>query len=52
MRIKKLMAVTMLAVSITATAQTGEGGTWTLGDCLDYAIKNNISLQKQQLNRL
>ena len=46
------MAVTMLAVSITATAQTGEGGTWTLGDCLDYAIKNNISLQKQQLNRL
>ena len=46
------MAVTMLAVSITATAQTGEGGTWTLGDCLDYAIRNNISLQKQQLNRL
>ena len=33
-------------------AQTGKGGTWTLGDCLDYAIKNNISLQKQQLNRL
>ena len=37
---------------MTAMAQTGKGGTWTLGDCLDYAIKNNISLQKQQLNRL
>lgn len=33
-------------------AQTGKGGTWTLDDCLDYAIKNNNSLQKQQLSRL
>ena len=46
------MAVSVLTVSMTAMAQTGKGGTWTLGDCLDYAIKNNISLQKQQLNRL
>ena len=52
MRIKHLLAVSILAVSMTAMAQTGKGGTWTLGDCLDYAIKNNISLQKQQLNRL
>ena len=52
MRIKYLLAVSILAVSMTAMAQTGNGGTWTLGDCLDYAIKNNISLQKQQLNRL
>ena len=52
MRIKHLLAVSILAVSMTAMAQTGNGGTWTLGDCLDYAIKNNISLQKQQLNRL
>lgn len=42
----------MLTVSITAMAKTGKGGTWTLDDCLDYAIKNNISLQKQQLSRL
>lgn len=46
MRIKYLLAVSILAVSMTAMAQTGKGGTWTLGDCLDYAIKNNISLQK------
>lgn len=52
MRIKHLLAISILAVSMTAMAQTGKGGTWTLGDCLDYAIKNNISLQKQQLNRL
>ena len=52
MRIKYLLAVSILAVSMTAMAPTGKGGTWTLGDCLDYAIKNNISLQKQQLNRL
>ncbi|MGM9777668.1 MAG: TolC family protein, partial [Prevotella sp.] len=52
MRIKELLAISMLTVSITAMAQTGKGGTWTLDDCLDYAIKNNISLQKQQLSRL
>ena len=46
------MAVSVLTVSMTAMAQTGKGGTWTLGDCMEYAIKNNISLQKQQLNRL
>lgn len=52
MRIKELLAISMLTVSITAMAQTGKGETWTLDDCLDYAIKNNISLQKQQLSRL
>ena len=52
MRIRNLVAVSALTVSMTAMAQTGKGGTWTLGDCLEYAIKNNISLQKQQLSRL
>ncbi len=52
MELRTLFAATALMVSMTATAQTGKGGTWTLDDCLDYAMKNNISLQKQQLSRL
>lgn len=52
MELKTLFAASALMVSMTATAQTGKGGTWTLDDCLDYAMKNNISLQKQQLSRL
>lgn len=52
MELKTLFAATALMVSMTATAQTGKGGTWTLDDCLDYAMRNNISLQKQQLSRL
>lgn len=52
MELKTLFAASALMVSMTATAQTGKGGTWTLDDCLDYAMKNNISLQKQQIARL
>lgn len=52
MELKKLFAASALMVSMTATAQTGKGGTWTLDDCLDYAMKNNISLQQQQIARL
>lgn len=52
MELKKLFAASALMVSMAATAQTGKGGTWTLDDCLDYAMKNNISLQQQQIARL
>lgn len=52
MELRTLFAATALMVSMTATAQTGKGGTWTLDDCLDYAMKNNISLQQQQIARL
>lgn len=52
MELRKLLAASALLVSVAATAQTGKGGTWTLDDCLDYAMKNNISLQKQQIQRL
>lgn len=52
MELRTLFAATALMVSMAATAQTGKGGTWTLDDCLDYAMKNNISLQQQQIARL
>lgn len=52
MELRTLFAATALMVSMTATAQTGKGGTWTLDDCLDYAMRNNISLQQQQIARL
>lgn len=52
MELRTLFAASALMVSMAATAQTGKGGTWTLDDCLDYAMKNNISLQQQQIARL
>ena len=44
MRIKELLAISMLTVSITAMAQTGKGGTWTLDDCLDLALTHRKCL--------
>lgn len=52
MELRTLFAATALMVSMAATAQTGKGGTWTLDDCLDYAMRNNISLKQQQIARL
>lgn len=49
--IKHLMLGTALLAAIglpaTAGAQTS-GGTWTLKDCIDYALQHNITLQKNR----
>lgn len=44
-RNKLIGSLTMLTLSATAMAQ----GEWTLQDCLDYAAKNNIQIQKAQI---
>ncbi len=36
----------MLATSFAALAQDGTEKTWTLQECLDYAIENNIQIQQ------
>ena len=43
----KLILVALLFVGITTSAQTKK---WTLQDCVDYAIKNNISIQQSELD--
>ena len=32
--------------------ETGIAKQWTLRECIDYALQNNISLQKNRLNKL
>lgn len=43
----KLILVSLLFVGISASAQNKK---WTLQECVDYAIKNNISIQQTQLD--
>lgn len=46
---KKILLTALLA---TTLSYHGWAKQWTLKDCIDYAIQNNISLQKSQLQRL
>lgn len=39
--------IVFLGVQIGASAHS-----WTLQECIDYAMKHNISIRKTQLNRL
>ena len=43
----KLILVALLFVGIPTSAQTKK---WTLQDCVDYAIKNNISIKQSELD--
>ena len=37
--------------ALAALATSAEAKTWTLDECINYAMENNISLQKQGLTR-
>ena len=41
-----------LALLLSALPYQGRAKQWTLKDCIDYAIQNNIALQKTQLKKL
>lgn len=41
------LMVTALAIALTASAQKK----WTLTDCIDYALQNNITLQQAKLQK-
>ena len=48
MKIKTLwMAGLMMIGSVSMSAQK----LWTLQDCIDYAMENNITLQKSKLSK-
>ncbi len=36
----------LLSVMLLLTAADAEARKWTLAECIDYALKNNITLQK------
>ncbi len=44
---RKLIMITLTAVSLCMSAQQK----WTLKDCIDYAMKNNITLKQAELNK-
>ena len=44
---KGLLLIGVLLLTVTASAQKR----WTLQDCIDYALANNISLKKSQLQK-
>lgn len=43
----QLLTVTALVFCITISAQTKK---WSIYECVDYALENNISLKQQTLN--
>lgn len=49
MKLRKLFIAALLTICMLTNAQTE--GKWTLDDCIDYAIANNISLKKQSLTK-
>ena len=50
MRIQKLITLCMLSLALTVSAQT-ESKKWDLSSCIDYALTNNIEIQKTVLNK-
>ena len=50
MKRRKLILIS-LALLTGSGIQAQNEGTWSLKDCIDYAIKNNIQLQKSRINQ-
>lgn len=46
------MLSVMVMLLFTAEAIAGNGKQWTLGECIEYAMANNITLKKTQLTRM
>ena len=38
-----------LAITLAALPIVGQAKQWTLQECIDYALQNNITLQKSRL---
>ena len=45
--INKIAFLTLLLLSVLSQAQSKK---WTLEECVDYAIKNNISIKQSELD--
>ncbi len=46
---KKLFYSIFILIALTAGEAYAQEKKWTLEDCINYAIANNINLQRQQL---
>lgn len=46
---KKYILIITLVITIGFTRATAQDKKWTLEDCINYAITNNISLQRQRI---
>ncbi|MDO4309688.1 MAG: TolC family protein [Prevotella sp.] len=49
---RSIMLSVMVMLLFTAEAIAGNGKQWTLGECIEYAMANNITLKKTQLTRM
>lgn len=50
--IKRLYQWAVVALLLCSSMTTANARQWTLRDCIDYALANNISLQKSRLTKL
>ena len=50
--IKRLYQWAVVALLLCSSMTTANARQWTLRDCIDYALTNNISLQKSRLTKL
>lgn len=50
MKRRKLILISLVLLTGSGIQAQNEG-TWSLKDCIDYAIKNNIQLQKSRINQ-
>ncbi len=48
----KTLVISALSLALAAGALPADARVWTLQDCIDYALANNITLQKNTLTRL
>ncbi|MGI6243114.1 MAG: TolC family protein [Prevotella sp.] len=48
----KLVVLSAIAVLFVGTPITSEAKQWSLQECIEYALKNNITLQKTNIQRL
>lgn len=49
---KKTFATFAFMLLLASVPPTAEARTWTLQDCISYALQNNITLQKNRVSRL
>ena len=52
MEMKKSLRITMVSSLIALAPFGAEAKQWSLKDCINYALQNNISLQKTQLQKM
>ena len=47
----KILSTVIFGIALTASATQAQAKQWSLKDCINYALENNISIQKTQLKK-